>query len=192
MSWSLGKYINILKTVVLHVCLSNLGSSDTRSKKYRAEIGWIHQKVKALSGPAWFLILWFQKNEFSGTLLWCVLEKMVESVAKPSAFYLKQWICQQAWCVNCCDYNGIKAKKNNFHIIMSFSLSLAICLLRAVLGHWLVLNFQFQNYHGILPKTFLNKTKTVCSVSWVQQEHMIMKKRHWENDRKKSSFSQKV
>lgn len=66
---------------------------------------------------------------------------------------------------------------NNFHSeMMPFSLSLAICLLRAVLGHQLVLNLQFQNDHGILHKTLLDETKAVCSVSWVQQEKMIIKK----------------
>lgn len=46
----------VLRPVALHAYLSSLVSSDTRSKKHRAEISRIPLKPTALSGPAWILI----------------------------------------------------------------------------------------------------------------------------------------
>ena len=56
---------DVLRPVALHVYLSSLVLSETRSKKHRVEISCIPLKPTVLSGPAWILTLYCWKGRFS-------------------------------------------------------------------------------------------------------------------------------
>lgn len=147
----------------------------TRSKKHRAEISCIPLKPTVYSlDLLGFLLSVTGKMDFLAASCDFFSTEILRSYSKT---FLAQAVTTskcEVWATDRPAPTAEYKPKNIIAvIIMPFRLLLAISFLRAILGHWPVLNLKFQKIHGILHKILLYKKRYIHSSSWVQQEHFF-------------------